>query len=244
MIRVFDDLGHLSDAAACFIAVCAEDSLKQRGEFHWLLSGGATPRTTYRLLAGNPYGGRPFWWRTHFYWADERCVPPTSEQSNYHLAKEGLLGLINTPDSQIHRMPADAPDRQTAAAVYETILPPVADLILLGLGEDGHTASLFPHSPALDETNRRVMHVVAPDYAAPRDRLTITPPVFASAARILVLVEGENKAAALERVFRPAGDVHETPARLVHSAIWFVDRAAARLVLKMNLGEMMQVHTR
>ena len=122
-------------------------------------------------------------------------------------------------------MPADAADKQAAAAAYEAILPLRPDLVLLGMGEDGHTASIFPHSPALDETQRRVMHVVAPEYAEPRDRLTITPPVLASAMPILVLVEGANKAEALERVFRPAGDVHETPARLVHHAIWFVDRS-------------------
>ena len=88
------------------------------------------------------------------------------------------------------------------------------------------------------------MHVVAPEYAVPRDRLTITPPVLKAADKILVLAEGQKKAEALERVFRLHGDVHETPARLVRDAVWFVDRAAARLVLKMNLGEMLQVHAK
>lgn len=235
MMRVFHDLGHLSDAAAEYIACCAEDAVKERGEFHWLLSGGSTPRTTYRLLAGNPYGERTFWRRTHFYWADERCVPPESDQSNYHLAKETLLDLIATPDSQIHRMPADAPDKEAAAAVYEAALPKQPDLILLGMGPDGHTASLFPHSPALDEAIRRVVPVEAP--AEPRYRLTITPPVLRSAGKVLVLVEGRNKAEALARVFHPNGNVQDTPARLVHDATWFVDRAAARLVLKMGLAE-------
>jgi 6-phosphogluconolactonase len=243
MLRVFDDLGPLSDAAARYIASCAEEAFKEAGEFHWLLCGGSTPRTTYRLLAGNPYGGRGFWLRTHFYWGDERCVSPYSEQSNYHQAKESLLDLITTSDVQIHRIPADAPDREAAAAVYEVILPARPDLVLLGMGEEGHTASLFPHSRALDETRRRVMHVVAPDYTVPRDRLTITPPVLRAAAKTLVLVEGKNKAEALEKVFRPDGDIHETPARLVRDADWFVDRAAARLVLKMDQGKRIQVHT-
>ncbi len=162
MIRIFDDLGSLSDAAARFIADCAEDAVKGRGEFHWLLCGGSTPRTTLRLLAGNPYGEKSFWRRTHVYWGDERCVPSTSEQSNYRLAKESLLDLVATPDDQVHRIPADAPDKQAAAAVYETVLPARPDLILLGIGGEGHTASLFPHSPALDETGLRVMYMVAP----------------------------------------------------------------------------------
>lgn len=243
-MRVFDNLDHLSDAAAKFIATCAEDSLNARGEFHWLLCGGSTPRATYRMLAEPPYRGRSFWHRTHFYWGDERCVPPEDERSNYRLARESLLAPLAIAEAQVHRMPADAADSEAAAAEYETILPSRPDLVLLGMGDDGHTASIFPHSPALDETTRRVMHVIAPEYAEPRDRLTITPPVLAAATRVLVLVEGEKKADALERVFRPAGDVHETPARLVHQAVWFVDRAAARLVLKMNLGEMVQVHTR
>jgi 6-phosphogluconolactonase len=236
MMRVFDDLSQLSDAAAMFIATCAEDSLKERGEFHWLLCGGSTPQTTYRLLAGNPYGQRGFWLRTHFYWGDERCVPPESEQSNYRLAKESLLDLIATPDAQIHRMPADAPDKEAAAAVYEAVLPARPDLILLGMGKDGHTASLFPHSPALGEARRRVVRVVAPEYAVPRDRLTITPPVLIRAGKILMLVEGADKAEALEKVFGPGGDVQETPARLVHDAVWFVDRPAARRVLKKQVG--------
>ncbi len=244
MIRIFEDLGSLSDAAARYIAERAEDAVRGRGEFHWLLCGGSTPRTTFRLLAGNPYGERSFWWRTHFYWGDERCVPPTSEQSNYRLAKESLLDLIGTPAEQVHRMPADAPDLQAAAAVYETILPERPDLVLLGIGEEGHTASMFPHSPALDEAKRRVMHVVAPEYAAPRDRLTITPPVLRAADRILVLVEGEKKAEALGKVFRDEGDIHETPARLVRDAVWFVDRAAARDVVKMGLAEVRQAEAR
>ncbi len=243
MMRVFDEAGQLSDAATAFIASCAEQAVKERGEFHWLLCGGSTPRRIYRLLAGNPYGGRTFWWRTHFYWGDERCVPPTDPRSNYYLARESLLDLIGTPDSQIHRMPADVPDKEAAGAVCEAILPAKADLVLLGMGEEGHTASIFPHSPVIDETRRQVMHVVAPEYAVPRDRLTVTPPVLRAARQVLVLAEGEKKAEALEKVFRPGGDVHETPARLVRDAVWFVDRAAARLVLKMNLGGMVQVHT-
>lgn len=230
MMRIFDDLGPLSDAAAEHIASCAEQSVKARGEFHWLLCGGSTPRTTYRRLVGNPYGGRSFWWRTHIYWGDERCVSPDDPRSNFYLARQNLLTLIGTPDSQVHRMPADAPDKEAACAVYEASLPVRPDLILLGMGAEGHTASLFPHSPALAETHRRVMHVVAPEYAVPRDRLTITPPVLRSAARILVLVTGADKADALAKVFAPHGQIQDTPARLVRDAEWFVDRAAASLL--------------
>lgn len=243
MMHVFDDLGMLSDAAARHIASYAQQCVDQRGRFTWLLCGGSTPEMMYRLLAGNPYGEQGFWWKTDFYWGDERCVSPDSDQSNYRLARRDLLDMILTPDSQFHRMPAERPDRDAAADEYAAVLPDQPDLLLLGVGPDGHTASLFPGSPALGETERLVVPVEGPQYVEPRWRMTITPLVLPTAKRILVLVAGRDKAEALERVFQPEGDVLQTPARLVRDALWFVDRPAAERTLRLNLGQIQRVQT-
>lgn len=243
MMRVFDELGALSEAAAAYIASYAQRCVDERGRFTWLLSGGSTPARTYQVLADDPHVQEGFWWKTHFYWGDERCVPPDSELSNHRLAREDLLDGIAAPDGQIHRMPAERPDRDAAADEYAAVLPEQPDLVLLGMGPDGHTASLFPGSPALRETKRRVVAVEAPEYAQPRWRLTITPPVLAAARKVLVLVAGKDKAEALERVFRPEGDILQTPARLVRDGMWFVDRAAAERILRLNLGEIQRVET-
>ncbi len=243
-MRVYDDLGALSDAAAEYIAAYARRCVEERGAFTWLLCGGSSPVPTYRLLAGNPYGREEFWLKTHVYWGDERCVPPSSEQSNYHFARVNMLDIVAVPDSQIHRMRGEAADRDGAAGEYASILPQKPDLVLLGMGPEGHTASLFPGSAALRETSRRVTAVEGPDYVEPRWRLTITPAVIHAARKVLQLVAGQEKAEAMEKVFAPEGDFAKTPARLVRDATWFVDRAAAERVLKMNVGEVQQVRTR
>ncbi len=236
MIRVFEDLGLLTRAAADYVSDLAEQSIQESGRFTWLLCGGATPRPTFQLLGTKPYKGRTFWAKTHFYWGDERCVPPDSEQSNYRMARHNLLDGVATPDSQVHRMPGERRDYDAAADEYASILPDRPDLVLLGMGDDGHTASIFPGSLAIDEQDRRVMHVVAPEGVTPRDRLTITPSVIRSARRVLVLVSGQPKAHAMGKVFRPEGDEHRAPARLVREALWFADKMAAQEVLKMKLG--------
>lgn len=243
MIHIFDDLDALSDAAARYIASYAQECVGSRGRFTWLLSGGSTPVTTYRLLAGSPYSEQAFWWKTHFYWGDERCVPPNSDQSNYYLAKESLLDHVPTPDAQIHRMPGERGDRDQAADEYAAILPGRPDLNLLGMGSNGHTASLFPGSPALEEVQRRVVAAEASGDIQPHWRLTITPPVLGAVERTLVLAAGPDKAEALERVFSPEGSIQETPARLVRDAVWLVDRAAAARTLKLDLGGIHRMHT-
>jgi 6-phosphogluconolactonase len=243
MIRIFDDLDTLSRAAADYIASYAQQRVDKAGRFTWLLSGGSTPARAFQLLASPPYAAQPFWPKTHIYWGDERCVPPDSDQSNYHLARRDLLDKIPVPPSQIHRMPAERPDRDAAAADYATLLPEHPDLILLGMGPDGHTASLFPGSPALTETTRRVVAVEAPDYVQPRHRLTITPPAIQAGARLLVLAAGADKAEPLERVFLPKGDIHQTPARLARDATWLVDRPAAQRISKLNLGEIQRAQS-
>ena len=171
-----------------------------RGSAAFVLSGGSTPRTLYQLL-GLRYKDEVPWPRVHVFWADERYVPHDHPLSNYRMAKDTLLDTVDIPATHVHPMPTHFADPHMAARDYETTLadyfsgaPPVFDVVLLGIGEDGHTASVFAGSPAIT-AERVVMAVTAP--AEPPTRLTLTLPVIASARRIGVLVAGASKAAAL-----------------------------------------------
>ena len=186
------------------------------------LSGGSTPRPAYEAAARLA----PDWSRVEVWWADERCVPPNDERSNYRLVRESLLDRLDRGAAIEHRIHGeDSPDR--AAELYETELNDVVlDLVLLGMGADGHTASLFPNDPALDELRRRAVPVRRADV----DRVTLTIPVLNAAETIVYLVVGEEKAAAVARAFSGKPDP-ATPASLVRSAsgttIALLDRAAA-----------------
>jgi 6-phosphogluconolactonase len=201
------------------------EAVVQRGLFHLALSGGSTPRGAYGILA-EKLGADPRLRRaTHFYWGDERCVPAGHPQSNYAMARGCLLDRLEILPGQVHRIHAEDPDPEGAAEQYAASFPARVDLLLLGMGEDGHTASLFPGSRGLARGDRRFVFVEAP--VEPRGRITITPAGIAAAREVLVLVCGASKAAALRRVFAPEGDVQQSPARLVREATWFVDRSAA-----------------
>jgi 6-phosphogluconolactonase len=216
-----------------FIAV-AQRSIEQRGRFRVALSGGSTPKRVYPLLATQPRVGAVDWSRVEFFWCDERAVPPDHPESNFGVAYQMLIAAL--PDVRpeaIHRMPAEAPDLDAAALAHEAELrlafgargsdPPAFDLIWLGMGPDGHTASLFPGSAALDVTDRWVVANWAP---GPRAwRMTLTFPVLDAAREVLFVVTGSDKAPALERV--KAGD-EEMPAARVRAANveWLVDAAA------------------
>jgi 6-phosphogluconolactonase len=234
-VRVFSDLNELSLRAAETAARTINDSIRSTGRCALVLSGGRTPRTFYRLLASTFRDQIP-WSSLHVFWGDERYVPPDDPHSNYRLAKDSLLDHVPCPARNIHPMPTHFPSPDAAARDYERLLKeyfgtdwPHFDLILLGLGEEGHTASLFPQSPALSETTRWVVAVEAPTH--PRVRLTLTLPALTRAANIYVLVAGSNKAPALHRVLMghpnprtyPAAGIRLTNARL----IWWVDREAA-----------------
>lgn len=180
------------------------------------LAGGSTPRAVYSEMCDLP------WKRLEFFFGDERAVPPGDPESNYRMAKETLLG--NHPDAPVHRMEAERPDLDQAAEEYARLLPGAIDVLLLGMGPDGHTASLFPGSSALDERRRKVVAVVGPK--PPPRRLTITPPVIEAAREIFVLVKGADKAAALHRAREGPWNPRETPAQLARRGTWIVDRAA------------------
>ncbi len=236
-VEVFPDRTALADAAARIIVEAARDAVAARGRFLVALSGGETPRETYARLAGEPWRDAMPWAQTFVFFGDERCVPPDHPESNFRTAQDALLGKVPVPPAQIFRMRAEIDDTEAAAAEYARTLATVAgtrrgeiprfDLILLGMGLDGHTGSLFPGSPVLKEVFRTVAAVHAAAAAIPH-RLTLTFPVINAASQVIFLVSGSEKAkvvkAALsEGATLPASLVAPTEGRLV----WMLDRDAA-----------------
>ncbi|HMH56901.1 MAG TPA: 6-phosphogluconolactonase, partial [Gemmatimonadales bacterium] len=211
--------------------------ISSRGRFTLALAGGSTPRAAYSRLATGDWQLATGDWRLfHILWGDERCVPPDDLRSNYRMAKEALLDRVPIPADQIHRIRGED-DPEKAAADYERELRALLgsdglDLVLLGLGEDGHTASLFPGQAAVHETTRWVVAVPAPD--ATMWRITLTPAVLNAARNVTFVVSGANKAARLQQVLQgpfapdilPAQAIRPVQGRLS----WMVDAAAgARL---------------
>lgn len=238
-VRVFDGVSELMRATAEEIVLAARQAVDGHGRFAWALAGGSTPRTVYELLASDFYRERMPWSAIHFFWGDERHVPPDHPDSNYRMAREAMLDHVPVPAENVHRVPAEEPDAQRAAAEYEATLRsffkpapgewPRFDLILLGLGKEGHTASLFPGGDAVRERERLV---VAPWVEAQKTfRITLTPPVLNHARRAMFLVSGEEKAEALHAVLEGAREPERYPAQIVEgNRLWMVDRAAARLL--------------
>jgi 6-phosphogluconolactonase len=234
MIRVFRDLESLSQAAAELYAELSEGAIHAHGRFSVALSGGNTPRRLYELLANGPFHDKIQWRSVHVFWSDERCVPADDPRSNARMAHQALLDRIALPAENIHAVQGDLPPAE-AAARYEAELrkffsdqPPVFDLILLGLGYNAHTASLFPHTPVLEERERWVAEV----YLAEQNmfRVTFTAPFINQAGQVVFLVSGADKAVALQNVLEGAYQPQEYPAQLIRPngahPIWLVDRAA------------------
>jgi 6-phosphogluconolactonase len=238
-VRVFPDLDSLSRAAADLIVTLAQRASAGPRRFSMALSGGSTPRTLYALLASPPWKESLPWEGTHVFWADERCVSPDDRDSNYRLAFETVLSRVPLPLANIHRIPGEeGPDR--AARTYEDELRfffggVVAsfDLILLGAGEDGHTASLFPGAPTLAEPARLALpvHLDQPLHS----RVTLTLPVLNAADHVLVLAAGRAKAPVVQEII-DNGNRKGYPAGLVRPAsgslLWMLDRDAASLLGK------------
>lgn len=229
---VYETPQELAEAAARDFATLAEEAIGERGRFAVALAGGSTPRATYEVLAGD-YAGRIDWDSVHLFFGDERGVGPDHEDSNYRMAREALLDHV--PVGGVHRMRGELPLGDAAAAYEEELReffgedPPRFDLILCGLGEDGHTLSLFPETSALDVTDRWV--VANPVLKLETTRLTLTVPVANAASTVIFLVAGEGKAAALREVLEGDADPRAYPAKLVRpesgELIWMADRAAA-----------------
>jgi len=239
-IEVWADAPALIARAGQLFAEKARHAVSTEGRFTVALSGGSTPRALYQRLAAAVEPDAPGipWRDTHIFWSDERCVPPSSQDSNYRMAYDALLGRVHIPAEQIHRMRGeDEPAR--AALDYEKLLeeqfektPPRFNLMLLGVGEDGHTASLFPYSAGLEETKRLVASPFIEKLRA--HRLTMTPGAINAARTIMFLVTGRAKAETLRAVLEGERDPRRYPAQLVEpdggQLIWLVDEAAASLL--------------
>jgi 6-phosphogluconolactonase len=237
-ILVFDDPAVLADAAAQYIATRARAAAESRGSFTIALSGGSTPRAVFERLARSPLRDSVPWAQTYLFWGDERAVPLDSADSNYRMARESLIDGVPIPRDQVKPMPAHHDDLDAAALHYERVVrcfvpgdPPRFDLILLGMGPDGHTASLFPHSPALDESSRLVVATPEAPLEPHVRRLTFTATLINAAAEALFLVAGADKAARLSAVIDGPRQPHDLPAQLIAPAggelRWMVDRDAA-----------------
>lgn len=239
MIQVFPDFEALSTAAAELFIYLAAQVLAVGERFNVALSGGSTPKRTYELLGEPTFSSRIPWEKVHVFWGDERCVPPDDPRNNFLMARRAFLDKVPIPPSQVHPIQcAASPDR--AAHDYEKMLSdffdgesPRFDLVFLGLGEDGHTASLFPGSSAIGDVGRwaSAVHVRGQDIS----RVTLTPLILNQASRKVFIVSGEKKARALREVLSGPYDPDRLPAQAIQdeddsSLIWLVDKAAASLL--------------
>ncbi len=244
-IRVLTTPQELFEAAAEEVVHAAKEAVAQRGRFTIALPGGSTPKNLFNLLATNARTVLP-WDRTFFFWGDERHVPPTDPDSNYRMAEETMLSKIPVAAGNVFRIPAENPDASAAAEAYEQTLRkffqlgpgevPIFDLILLGMGPDGHTASLFPGSAGLQEKSRLVIANWVDKLKT--SRLTLTLPVLNAARCVTFLVSGTDKAAMLKTVLEEDAPAEQYPSKLIRpnngKLIWLVDRAAASALTTKN----------
>ncbi|WP_276496257.1 6-phosphogluconolactonase [Pontibacter litorisediminis] len=245
MVTIFKDTSYLSQRAAELFVDAAQEAVQKNGRFVVALTGGSSPKQLYQLLSQEPYRDQVPWQQTYVFWGDERWVPLTDERSNAKMAKELLLNKVPVPQEQIFPMWEDmAPEAY--AQKYEQLLKelfndqaPAFDLILLGMGDDGHTASLFPHTEVLAEQEKWV----AAYYLEPQSmhRITLTAPLINQAKRILFMTFGENKAKALYEVLEGERNPQEYPSQLIQpqpgsEIYWYVDDKAASRLEKYKLG--------
>ena len=233
-ISVLESLDAASHEAARFILLSVRESVLCTGRCTLALAGGGTPRRLYQLLASDEYREALPWEEITWFWSDERCVPPADSRSNFRMAHEAMLSRVATLPSQMFRMHGEL-DPPRAAMSYETIireeLPDLAfDLILLGVGEDGHTASLFPGHPALEERERLVMAVDGGPDLDVRERITMTLPLINRARSVLVLAAGASKRPVVRAVQEdPVAAAERYPVARLRPAghlTWIVDQAA------------------
>ena len=237
MISVYPDMESLSRAAADFFVDSAAQAVRDRQRFVVALAGGSTPRRTCELLAQSPCSPRVNWPAVHVFWSDERCVPPDHDLSNERMARRTLLDRVPIPPDQVHPFRCQG-DPEKAALDYESLLirffgpsPPRFDLVLLGLGRDGHTASLFPHTRALASTGRWTASVSLREIPPPR--VTFSPALINHARAVLFLVAGVDKAHVLAEVLEGPREPDRLPAQLIcpeGQTRWLVDREAAGLL--------------
>ena len=239
MIRVYKDLEALSQSAAEIFTVQSRQASLICGRFCVALSGGETPRRLYEILASSPHRERIRWDEVHIFWSDERCVPEDDPRSNARMARQTLLDHVPIPPDHIHPIRCDHTPQQ-AAVQYEQELReffstqnPNFHLILLGLGSNGHIASLFPHTPVLDERAKWVSEVYVKELEM--HRITFTAPYINQADQVVFLVSGADKAQVLENVLEGPYQPRQLPAQLIRPdgkpPIWLVDKAASRKLM-------------
>jgi 6-phosphogluconolactonase len=236
-VVVAADATALADAAARHVRLALAEAIAARGRAWIALSGGRTPRALYERLAQADTPAID-WTRVHVAFGDERVVPPDHADSNYGMAKAALLDRVAIPPAQVHRVRGESGDASAATSAYAAELVsafglepgawPAFDLVLLGVGADGHTASLFPHTTALADTTRLALAVEAP--SPPRSRVSLTFPVLNAARAVAILAGGADKADAIGRAFAESGTIDETPVRGIQPSgpvTWLLDAAAA-----------------
>lgn len=235
-VQIFSDLMAISQKAAEMFVLLTRESISEKGRFAVAISGGSTPKRFYSLLGSAAYRDQIDWPSVHFFWADERCVPKEDEENNFKLASETFLSRVPVPDRNIHRIKGEkGPEIGTKdyggriRSFFGTLGLPVFDLILLGMGEDGHTASLFPGSKILQERERLAVPVYLERPGV--DRITLTLPVLNNASQILFLVSGSSKAEAVRSVLEGGKASRRFPASLIRplhgSVTWLIDEEAA-----------------
>ena len=235
-VLVVSDARALFEAAAELFVDTAKDAVAKRGRFTVALSGGSTPRSLYQLLATEPWRDRIDWSKAHFFWGDERWVPSTDKQSNYRMANEALLLKVPLPSENIHRIETNGGEPSESAEEYEEEIrkffgrDPRFDLDLLGIGTNGHTASLFPQRPTLHERER----LVVADYIdeVKMNRITFTFPLINASRLNVFLVSGPDKATVLKDVLRGPIQPEQLPSQLVRASsgselLWLIDAPAA-----------------
>jgi len=236
-VRVFSDLHKASQALAERLVEVARDVLTAKGRFALALSGGKTPRYLYTFLARECLN-EISWERVHLFWSDERCVPQESEDCNFAMAYKALISEVPLPSQNIHRIPAEINPPEKAAGNYERMIREffkpeeedsfLFDAMILGVGEDGHTASLFPGSSALAEKSRWVLAVNAPPSFSPQKRITLTFPLINRSRSILFLVSGDKKRKVVREILKnPETARRLYPAAMIHplgSVAWYIDR--------------------
>jgi 6-phosphogluconolactonase len=247
VICTYQNLESLSRGAADLFVTTAIGAVRIRGRFAVALSGGRTPVRAYELLAQPPWREQVPWEDVYVFWGDERCVLPGDPRSNARMARLALLDHVPIPAAQIHPISCAGAPAQGSREYEDTIRSffegrqPRFDLIFLGLGENGHTASLFPETPVLDEGNRWAAEVYVPEQRL--YRVTLTPPIINQGKTVAFLVAGANKAAVLQEVLEGQRDPHRLPAQLIQPISgdlhWLVDQEAAR-----NLSHQPQANRR
>ncbi len=239
-IKKYSGLQALNRAAADFFLISAKTAVTRQGAFHVALAGGSTPQALYELLATPEYAEIVPWEKVHIYFGDERSVPPDHDESNYRMACDALLRHVPIPESQIHRIKAELSDAHSAADDYSQLLGEHLpsgvdgqvefDLILLGIGPDGHTASLFPKTDILHEHKALVSAVYVEDKAT--WRVSLTFPVLNQARQLLFLVAGDSKAKIISEVLGDAINEAVYPVQQIKNKqqLWLIDQAAAELL--------------